>query len=129
MMSDLSAYSECLSLLEAKKLLALMQKPGKGGSWMDWSGEGGSEMNNKIENIASDSVGSLILPDYCTSFSINCCDYICFNRNEMPDQFFLGGGDWMPPEFGDCNELRFYLMPKGFEQAVTLSFSKQTGMR
>lgn len=47
-MSDLSAYSECLSLLEAKKLLALMQKPGKGGSWMDWSGEGGAEMNKKI---------------------------------------------------------------------------------
>ena len=86
-------------------------------------------MNNKTEKIANANLSSIILPDYCTSFTVTCWDYTCFSGSNMPDEFFLGGDDWSPPDFGDRSEIKFYLMPNEFKQAVMLSFSKRTGMK
>jgi hypothetical protein len=128
-MSDLSTYTDCLPLADAKKLLAVLQQPGKGGGWSDWSGEGGSENEHAIEEISCTAIEALALPGHCVSMSIYSIDFVPMSGRDVPAVLFPCGDDWFPPEYGDGAGVVFYLMPQGFKMPVSIGFSKRSGMR
>ena len=128
-MSDLSAYSESIPFLEAKKLLASMQKPGKGGLWTDWSGEGGADLEFKEENVPIDRLSSYRLPEYCPCLRIIAKE-IERSKSEMLNAEVMGGDDWLPPECGGGeSDIRFWIVDPVLNWPVFIALSKRSGWR
>lgn len=124
-MSDLSAYSECLAIQDAKKLLGFMEKNRR---WTPWSDEGGSEIEVKLENVMANELANIALPEYCSSIDINTGTVIR-SRSDPFDSLLITGNDWMPPEYGDGTHVSFCAFAEGIGEFIDITISKSSGMR
>jgi hypothetical protein len=129
-MSDYTfAFTDELSLPEAKKLLAFLQKPGKGGRWQDWSGEGGFETEVKGDGLKGEELAALELPSYVSSVSVWSEELRDINGEGLPEDLFLGGDNWAVPDY-DCNSVvRFDVMVPGLGYPLRIAHTKQTERR
>ena len=127
-MSDLSAYTDCLNLVDSKKVLGYLTKPGAKGLWADWSGEGGTDMEFREVNVPNDRLSSFKLPDFCPCFSIdvNKTERI---RSESIRVEVLGGNDWIPPGYGGETDVRFWIVDPVLKWPVFVALSKRTDWR
>ncbi len=126
-MSDLLAYTECLALPEAKKILASIKKAGKNGVWKDWSGAGGSKSECSIEGVDRSKLTELPLPEFCTYMSI----YSGSVKRKKCDAFdttVLGGNTCVLPEFGMSTNISYCIFVKTLGAFVLISLVKESGM-
>jgi hypothetical protein len=130
-MSDYAfAFTDELSLPEAKKLLTFLQKPSKGGLWRDWSGEGGFETEVKQDGVTREELAVLELPAYISSISVS-------SENtqkpgvvgDLPNHLFLGGDDWSVPDDDCISGVRFDIMIGELHYLLRICHTKQTEMR
>jgi hypothetical protein len=127
-MSDQSAYTECLDLAETKKILEGLKKPGKMGLWSEWSGEGGSDIEIKLENIPRDQLSTLQLPAFCPCFSVDGNNVERCKSESVPMDV-LGGNAWVPPEYGGDTDVRFWIVDPVLKWPVFVSLRKRTDWR
>lgn len=127
-MSDLTAYTNCLDLLAAKKLLSSFQKPEKNGSWTDWSGEGGSEIEVKKKELPASLLMSFEVPNFCSSYYMSNSEELIQHTN-IPKEPLIGGDAFVLPEYGDRVTARFTVVIRELNYPVSLEISKMRGVR
>lgn len=127
-MSELSAYSDCLDLPAAKKLFASLQKPGKKGTWTDWSGEGGSETEVEKEGFPASDISTFEVPAFCSSFRMLTSERLvpCTRR---PRELLIGGDLFALPEYGDSMGVVVDVVLGGLNYPIRLGVGRNSGMR
>lgn len=130
MSDNLFTFTSTLSLADAKKLLAAIQKTGKDRQWQDWSGEGGFETEVKCEGLSASELAKLELPLYVSSIYIVSREmYGTANGSSLPRSLFLGGDEWTVPAY-DCNSsIRCIVVLRGLDYPVYVCHTKQTERR
>jgi hypothetical protein len=129
MSDNLFVFTETLPLPDAKKLLGILQKPGKKGAWQDWSGEGGSDREVKLECVSESAIGKIILPNYINSIRVEVNEDQLSNSSAIPEAIFLGGDDWVIPDYDCDSSVRFEIIQPKLAYPMLYSFSKLTNMR
>ncbi len=122
-------HSNTIPLPDAKKLLAAIQKPAKNGSWQDWSGEGGFITEVKLGPVCGPDVGRIDLPGFVVGLLVSVDESKIPSSDEIPDSMFLGGNDWVIPDY-DCTSLiRFEIVEPELAYPMWYSYQKITNMR
>lgn len=124
-MSDLSAHTDSLPLAEAKKLLSFLQKSGKNGTWTDWSGEGGTDVEFEKKSVPGDMLPSFRLPEYCPCFSVDV-EVTERCKSESVRVEILGGNDWIPPKYGGRTDIRFWIVDPILKWPVFIALSRRS---
>lgn len=122
-------FSDILALPVAKKVLTTMQRPPEGGSWQDWSGEGGFDNEVKLGAVSASSLGKVSLPAFVSSIYILVEENVIANPSAIPGSLFLGGDDWMIPDYDCSSSVRFEIVEPSLAYPIRYSFSKLTDRR
>lgn len=120
-------YTAILTPIVAKKLYTCLTKPKAPVVWDD---EGGVSREIKLKDVSRSDLVKIELPKFCSGISVTVVDS-CVPRHklDLPSSCYLGGNDWLPPEFGEGNLGRFLVVVPELHFPIQVVFSKSSGER
>jgi hypothetical protein len=127
--TNLFIFSSPLPFAAAKKLLTAIQKPAKNDSWQDWSGEEGFDTEVQLASISTSDIGKINLPAFISSIKVTMDAEIAPISSRVPDSIFLGGDEWVVPEYDCTSSVRFEIVEPELCCIMRYSFSKLTNRR